>query len=129
MINNKLKSWLAIAISEVMLALILMAIAPTWLNSKKPIFGFLIWFAVPTMLGTSSIYAVKKLTAANQAKNIFITEFPEHSALKATDFLELSPEWVSSQISLLKEIKETSAIQEFDISLFEILEQTKHEKN
>ncbi len=128
MIHSKLKQWLAIAVSEIAISLILIAIAPTFLNSKRPFFGFLIWFTVPTVLTSSSIYAVKKIAAANKAKNIFIAAFPEYSYLKTTEFLELSPAHVASQINLLEAIKETSAIQELNISLFEILEQTKDEK-
>ena len=37
--------------------------------------GFLIWFTVPTVLASSSIYAVGKLRAANKARKIFITAF------------------------------------------------------
>ena len=127
--NSKLKRWLVIAVSEIVMSLVLIAIAPTFLNSKKPIFGFLIWFAVPTVVGSSSIYAANKLIAASKARTIFVTAFPEYSYLKTTDFIELSPKQVASQVSLLTSIKETSAIEEFNISLFEILEQTKNEKN
>ena len=128
MINSKLKHWLAIAVSEIIISLILIGVAPTFLNSKKPFFGFAIWFAVPTVLTSSSVYAVNKLAAANKAKIIFIAAFPEYSYLKTSEFLELSPALVASQIDLLKTIKETSEIQELNISLFEILEQTKNEK-
>ncbi len=128
MINSKLKQWLAIAVSEIVISLVLIAIAPTFLNSKRPLLGFLIWFAVPTVLTSSSIYAVNKFAAAKKAKNIFIAAFPEYSYLKTIEFLELSPAHVASQINLLEAIKETSAIQELNISLFEILEQTKNEK-
>ncbi|MEM8721355.1 MAG: hypothetical protein AAGE84_19015 [Cyanobacteria bacterium P01_G01_bin.39] len=128
MINRQLKRWLLIGVSEIILSLALIAVAPTFLNSKKPMIGFVIWFTVPTVLTTSSIYAVAKLTAANQSRKIFITAFPEYSYLRAGDFLELSPAHVASQIDLLFSVKETSSIQEFNISLFEILEQTKNEK-
>ena len=128
MINRQLKRWLLIGVSEIIFSLALIAVAPTFLNSKKPVLGFAIWLAVPTVLSTSSIYAVVKLTAANRARKIFITAFPEYSCLNASDFLELSPAHVTSQIDLLLAVKETSAIQEFNISLFEILEQTINEK-
>ena len=120
----KLKQLLVVGISEVIISLALIAIAPTFLNSKKPRFGFAIWFAVPTMLASSSIYAVKKLTAAEQARRIFITAFPEHRDLGIDKFLDMSPAHVASQIDLLIAIEETSAIKELNISLFEILEQT-----
>ena len=127
--NSKLKRWLVIAVSEIVISLVLIAIAPTFLNSKKPFLGFLIWFAVPTVIGSSSIYAANKIVAANRARTTFITAFPEYSYLKTADFIELSPKHVASQISLLTSIKKTSAIEEFHISLFEILEQTNNEKN
>ena len=127
--NGKLKLWLAVAVSEIVISLFLIALAPTFLNSKKPIFGFLIWFAVPTVIGSSSIYAIGKLRSAKKSRQIFIAAFPEYSYLTTADFLELSPDWVASQVSLLVSIKETAAIEEFNISLFEILEQTKDEQN
>ena len=89
--NSKVKRWLAIAISEIVISLIVMAIAPNFLNSKKPFFGFLIWFTVPTVVGSSSIYAANKLIAANKARTIFVTAFPQYSYLKTTDFIDLSP--------------------------------------
>ncbi|MEM7594951.1 MAG: hypothetical protein AAF383_26220 [Cyanobacteria bacterium P01_A01_bin.83] len=128
MINSKLKHWLAISVSEIVISLVLISLAPTFLNSKKPFIGFLIWFTVPTVLTSSSIYAVNKFAAANKAKKIFTAAFPEYSYLKTSEFLELPPAHVASQIDLLVAIKETSAIQELNISLFEILEQTKNEK-
>ncbi|MBE9046191.1 hypothetical protein IQ255_17565 [Pleurocapsales cyanobacterium LEGE 10410] len=128
MINRKLKRWLLIGVSEIVLSLTLIAIAPTFLNSKKPEFGFLIWITVPTVLSGSSIYALGKFAAARKARNIFVQAFPEYSYLGVSEFLELSPAHVASQINLLRSAKETSEVQEFNISLFEILEQTKHEK-
>lgn len=126
--NRKLKYWLLIGASEIILALALIAMAPTWLNSKKPWIGFAIWLTAPMMLTTSSIYAVTKLTAANKSRTIFVTAFPEYSHLAARDFLELPPAYVSSQIDLLKAVKNTESITELNISLFEILEQTKDEQ-
>ncbi len=126
--NRTFKRWLIIGISEIILSLILIATAPTFLNSKKPIFGFLIWFTVPTVLVSSSVYVVGKLTAAKQARKIFVTAFPEYSELKISDFIELSPAYVASQLELLLAARETPEIQECNISLFEILEQTKNEK-
>lgn len=124
MINSKLKPWLLIGVSEIVLALILIAIAPTFLNSKKPLVGFLIWISVPTVLSGSSIYALGKLTAAHKARKIFVEAFPEYSYLGISEFLELSPAYVASQIDLLISAKEAPEVQECNISLFEILEQT-----
>ena len=125
--NQKLKQWLAIGVSEIILALILISLAPRFLNSKKPEIGFAIWFIVPTVLAGSSIYAASKLVAAHNARKIFVEAFPEYSFLGIDKFIELPPELVASQIPLLKTVRETSAIQEYNISLFEILEQTKNE--
>ena len=127
--NGKLKLWLAVGASEIILSLLLIAIAPTFLNSKRPVFGFLIWFAVPTVIASSGVYVVVKLRSAKKSRQIFITAFPEYSYLTTADFLDISPHRVASQVNLLSSIRETEAIEEFDISLFEILEQTKNEKN
>ena len=126
--NNKLKRWFAIAVSEIILAFILIAIAPVFLNSNKPIWGFLIWFAVPTTLAGSSVYAARKLAAANKARNVFIATFPEYSYLGIERFIDLTPEGVASQIDLLISAKESEEVRELNISLFEILEQTNNEK-
>lgn len=122
--NKKLKRWLTIGVSEIIISLILISIAPTFLNSRKPEIGFLIWFTVPTVLVSSSIYGVAKLKAASKARNIFIKAFPEYNYLKIDKFLDISPAHVASQINLLISAKETPEVQEFNISLFEILEQT-----
>ena len=126
--NSKLRRWLLIGVSEVVLSLILIAIAPVFLNSNKPVFGFLIWFSVPTTLVGSSIYAAEKLTAANKARKIFITAFPEYSYLGVDKFIDLSPAYVATQLDLLMSAKESCEVREFNISLFEILEQTNNEK-
>jgi hypothetical protein len=127
--NKMLKQWLIVGVGEIILSLVLIAIAPNFLNSKKPIFGFLIWFTVPTVLVSSSVYVGKKITAAKQARKIFVTTFPEYSHLETTDFLGLSPADVTSQIDILLAAQDAPEIQELNISLFEILEQTKNEKN
>ena len=83
---------------------------------------------MPTNIASSGIYAIAKFRAANQAKQIFIAAFPEYADLGVSEFLELSPAQVNAQLDLLIAIKETSEIQELNISLFEILEQTKNDK-
>ena len=127
--NSKLKCWLLVGFSQIVISLILIAIAPTFLNSNKPIFGFLIWFSVPTTLAGSSIYAAKKLIAANKSRDIFITAFPEYSYLGVERFIDLAPACVQSQINLLMSVKESCEVQELNISLLEILEQINNEKN
>lgn len=128
MSKRKVKSWLLIGAGEIILALTLIAIAPNFLNSKKPFWGFMIWLTVPTVLGCSSIYTGRKLFAAHQARKIFVTAFPEYSNLEVSDFLELSPAHVASQIDLLRSVQATTEVQELNISLFEVLEQTKNEQ-
>lgn len=125
--HQKFKQWLAIAVSEIILSLVLISLAPTFLNSKKPFWGFVIWLSVPTILASSSVYGLNKLVAARQARKMFIKAFPEYAYLGVAEFIELSPARVASAIALLQEIKETSEIQEYNISLFEVLEQMKHD--
>ena len=124
----RLKQILLIGASEIILSLALISAAPKFLNSKKPWLGFAIWLSVPTLLTSSGIYAFRKLYMANKAKNIFTTAFPEHSSLGISEFLELSPNHVAAQIDLLIAIKKNSDTQALNISLFEILEQTKNDK-
>ena len=124
----RLKQILLIGATEIIIALALISAAPTFLNSKKPWIGFAIWLSVPTALTGSGIYAIKKFDAANKARKIFIAAFPEHSNLGISEFLELSPAHVAAQLDLLIAIKKNSDAQELNISLFEILEQTKNDK-
>ena len=109
--HQKFKQWLAVAVGEIILSLVLISLAPTFLNSKKPFWGFVIWLSVPTVLASSSIYGLNKLMAARKARKMFITAFPEYSHLGVAEFIELSPARVASAIALLQVIKETSEIQ------------------
>ena len=125
--HKKIRNWILIGVSEIVLSLVLISIAPRFLNSKKPGIGFAIWFAVPTVLTGSGISLAQDLLKANRARSIFVTAFPEYSYLGIGDFLGRSP-LDGSEIELLTRIKETEPIQELDISLFEILEQMENEK-
>ncbi|MDY7015510.1 MAG: hypothetical protein SVX43_18325 [Cyanobacteriota bacterium] len=58
---NTLQKWGIVGAVEIVLSLILLAVAPVFLNSNKPAIGFAIWLAVPTLLGSSGLYATHRI--------------------------------------------------------------------
>jgi hypothetical protein len=102
------QKWIAIAIGEVILCLILLAIAPIFLNSNLPIIGFAIWLSIPLMLGGSLLFVSRKVLDAQKTRNIFVREFPEYAHLKFTDFLGISPREMQRRLEIFEAIQEES---------------------
>lgn len=119
--TNKFHKWIAIAVGEILLSLTLICAAPTLLNSKYPQLGFAIWLGVPTILGGSGIYATAKLRAATKAREIFLAEFPEYSSLPLSDFLDVTPEFITDNLDLFKQIQQDSVY----LSPIDIIKATK----
>lgn len=119
---TQVQKWVVIGVGEILLSLFLIALAPVFLNSNRPIFGFVIWLFVPTLLGSSAGYVALKVTDARRARKIFIANFPEYAYLKATDFLTVSPAQVTRHLSVLEATKKSSEFQQLDISLFALLQ-------
>jgi hypothetical protein len=116
-------------LSEVILSLILIAIAPNFLNSDKPIVGFLIWLSVPVVLGSSGTYVAWRIIDAQKARQVFIRHFPEYNHLQTTDFLEISSQRVVNALPLLQATKSDQDFPELNINLFELLRQIKNNGN
>ncbi|NJQ97977.1 MAG: hypothetical protein HC784_10815 [Hydrococcus sp. CSU_1_8] len=121
------RKWVVIGVGEILLSLFLIALAPVFLNSNRPIFGFLIWLFVPTLLGSSAGYVALKLTDARRARQIFIANFPEYSYLKSTDFLAVSSAQVTRYLSVLEAARKSSEFQQLDISLLALLQDLQNE--
>ncbi len=103
--TNPLKKWLIIGMIEVFISLILMAIAPHFLNSNLPIIGFLIWVFVLILLNSSAIYILFMLWQAYQARKLFIAYFPDYKTLRIWDFIGLSSSQIQEKIEIFQEIK------------------------
>lgn len=118
--------WGLIGIFEAIGSLVLIAIAPIFLNSNQPLIGFLIWFAVIGMLGGSCFYVSSKLRNAARSRKLFITHFPEYKHLKLQDFLEIAPAQVKENLDVLIAAKDDPDFGNFDLSLFDLLKDLKH---
>lgn len=126
---STIQKWVVIGVSEIILSLILIAIAPNFLNSDKPVFGFVIWLSVPTILGSSGIYVVWRIVDAQKAKSIFIDHFSDYNHLKIKDFLEIPSQQLIKNLPLLEATKNDSNFSSLELDLFELLEQVKNHEN
>jgi hypothetical protein len=120
-----LQKWFAIGITEIILSFFLIAIAPIFLNSDKPVIGFGIWLFVPSLLGTSGIYAVVKIKNAQKARSLFIQHFPNYAYLGIDPFLGVSITQIQQNLQLLKAINDDPNFDDLEISLIDILKQEK----
>ncbi|MGK7873973.1 MAG: hypothetical protein AB4426_11875 [Xenococcaceae cyanobacterium] len=118
---NTIQKWVTIGVVEVLMSLILISIAPVFLNSDKPMIGFLIWFAVPTILGGSGFYVALRITDAKKARKLFISKFPEYFYLGITDFLELPYTHIATNLEMLEAAKNDPEFQTLNVSLLDLL--------
>jgi hypothetical protein len=119
-----IQKWLTVGVAEVLLSLILFAIAPIFLNSNKPAIGFAIWLAVPTMLGGSGLYVARRVAEARAARKLFLKRFPEYAHLGLAEFLEISPEQVIENLEMLEAIQNDPDCKTLNLSPFELLKGT-----
>lgn len=120
-----LHKWFAIGITEIVLSFFLIAIAPIFLNSDKPLIGFGIWLFVPSLLGSSGIYAVVKIKNAQKARSLFIRHFPNYTYLGIDPFLGFSVIQIQQNLQLLKAINDDPSFDDLEIALIDILKQEK----
>ncbi len=119
------QKWLAIGIIEIILALFLIAIAPVFLNSNQPLIGFGIWLFVPTLLGSSGIYATVKIREAQKARSFFIRHFPDYSHLGISPFLEFSVTEIKRNLKILEAVNNDANFNRLEVSLIDILKKEK----
>jgi hypothetical protein len=122
---NTVQKWATIGIVEILLSLILISIAPVFLNSNKPTIGFSIWFAVASMWGGSGFYVVARTIEAKKARELFVSRFPEYSYLQVTDFLEVPSDRVIEILEMWEALKNEPDLQMLNISLLDLLREKK----
>ncbi|MGD1936150.1 MAG: hypothetical protein ACFCA4_01140 [Cyanophyceae cyanobacterium] len=116
------RRWVAIAFCEAVLSLILLAIAPTFLNSKNPWIGFAIWIAVPTMVGGSATYVATRSLNAKQAHALFCQACPRRShTVTPLDFLDIPLEKVRQTLPQLEAWQETDETKILHLSPLDLL--------
>jgi hypothetical protein len=120
-----LQKWLTIGIAEIVLSLFLIAIAPIFLNSNKPLLGFAIWLFVPTLLSSSGIYVTVKIIDAQKARSLFIQHFSNYSYLKIDSFLGFSAVDIEQNLKLLEAVNNDPSFDDLGISLIDILKKEK----
>ncbi|MGD2183397.1 hypothetical protein [Lusitaniella coriacea] len=126
---NTIYKWVAVGVAEILLSLTLLAIAPMFLNSDKPAIGFAIWLGVPTMLGSSGLYAALRLKDAQKARQLAIAKCPEYSHLKIVDFLNYSSAQVAQSIEMYEVLQEDPDLNTLNISLLNLLEKPNNDEN
>lgn len=122
---NTIQKWLAVGVAEILLSLVLFAIAPIFLNSNKPAIGFAIWFAVPTLLGGSGLYAACRVADARKARKLFLKRFPEYAHLGLAEFLEISSKQAIENLEILEAIQNDPDCQTLNLSPFDVLKDAK----
>lgn len=118
---NRIHRWIAIGIAEVSLSLVLMAIAPRFLNSNRPAIGFLIWLAVPVLLGSSGLYVAAQWSRANHAHRLFVSRFPHYADLAVTEFLDCSVAQVAAAIEQFEALQDDPDFEYLGISPLDLL--------
>ncbi len=120
--SNTLVKWGAIALLELIVALILIAMAPIFLNSSQPLVGFLIWVGVVLMLSGSGVYAIARIRDGYHARKLFITAFPDYSYLGVQDFLEISSHQVRQTIDTIQTAQADPDFSSLQISPLDVLQ-------
>lgn len=117
-----LRQWVAIAVGELVLSMVLLAIAPTFLNSKQPWIGFAIWIAVPAMLGGSGLYGAARSLDAQRAHRLFCQTCPTWAdRVSLLDFLDIPFHTVQATLPQLQAWEETDEIQVLHLSPLDLL--------
>ena len=117
-----LRRWLAIAVGELVLSLVLLAIAPTFLNSKQPWLGFAIWITVPTLVGGSALYGVTRSLEAQRAHTLFCNTCPDWAdTVSPIDFLDILLAQVQATLPQLQAWEETDETQLLHLSPLDLL--------
>lgn len=119
--KNLVRQWLVIGVAEVLLSLILIAVAPRYLNSDKPQVGFLMWASVPVLMGSSLLYVTRRLNDAQKSRRLFISRFPEYSALTLADFLTIPSAQVVESLETLELLQSDPDFQMLSISPLDFL--------
>ena len=118
-----LRKWILVGLLEIVVGLILIAIAPIFLNSTLPWIGFLIWFGVLSVWCVSSVHVFWCWSQARQARQLFLRRFPDHLDLTVIDFLGVSRAKVWQHIELLDEAAQDPELQLLNLSPLDLFRQ------
>ncbi|MBD2578620.1 hypothetical protein [Oscillatoria sp. FACHB-1406] len=116
-----IRKWLIVGAAEVLLSLVLLSVAPIFLNSNKPAIGFAIWLAVPSLLGSSGLYVGLRAADAKKARTLFLKRFPEYDAIALAEFLDISSQQVLESLEMLDVLQSDPDFQALHLTPMELL--------
>jgi hypothetical protein len=119
--HSILRRWIVIGVIEIVVALTLAAIAPTFINSHMPILGLLIWLMILGMVGFSGGHVIWHWHQARQARRLWVRRFPQYRYLTTVDFLTFSPHQVAQGLRQLDLMQSDPDFQSLDLSPLEFL--------
>ena len=112
---------IAIAITEIVIALGAFAIAPQFLNSKRPAVGFAIVLGVPMALGSSAAYALWRVADARRARALVWQVCPELTDLRVLDFIDIPADRVRQRLPDLRTIADDPDAPHLQLSPLDLL--------
>ncbi|NET10298.1 MAG: hypothetical protein F6K09_02980 [Merismopedia sp. SIO2A8] len=116
-----IRSWMMIGAIEVLLVLVLAAIAPAFFNSTLPLIGFLIWAVIVAIIASSLYAVIQRWQDALTARHLFITAFPNYRHLGVVAFLDRSSTRVAHTIERWQDIHNEPEFLELEMSPLEFL--------
>lgn len=116
-----IRSWMLIGAAEVLLVLLLAAIAPAFFNSTVPILGFVIWAVIICIISGSLSIVIQRWRDAHTARRLFVTAFPDYRHLGVVAFLDRSSNRVTQTIELWQEIHDEPEFITLEMSPLEFL--------
>lgn len=124
--NRILQTWIVIGFTEITVSLILVAIAPIFLNSDQPFLGLLIWLFVLILLASSLIFVLWRMRDAYRARQLFLHHFPPYHYLGVLDFLDIPFHRVQQKLPMLEAVYHDPDWDSLGISLIELLKGNKN---
>lgn len=124
--TNILKKWIILGVLEGLLSLVLISVAPIFLNSDRPWIGFLIWLGVIGLLVSSVLYVIYRLIDAHRARKLFVSSFPEYHYLGTLDFLGFSHAHVAKNLNTFLAAQADPDFQSLQISPLDLLRGAQH---
>lgn len=113
--------WSAIALAELVLGVVLFAIAPGLLNSKNPFWGFVIILGVPIAWGGSAIYVGWRAIDAHHARSLLVAYDPTYRQLRAIDLLEIPSKQIHQAINTLHTLNQDETLKDFRLSPLDLI--------
>ncbi|MBD2160127.1 hypothetical protein H6F46_05405 [Limnothrix sp. FACHB-1083] len=114
--------WLLTALAEILLGLLLFAIAPFFLNSHWPLLGFAIVLGVPIAWVGSLGYGLWRWLDARRARTLLAQYDPVYRRLRTVQLLAISSRSVEEAIETLQLLNQDEAYRVLNRSPLDLLQ-------